>query len=146
MKINDAGLKLLKSFEGCKLSAYPDPGTGGDPWTIGYGATGPDVEEGILWTQAQADRRLAQDLIKFESGVSSLLKVVITRNEFSALVCFAYNVGLGNLKSSTLLAKINEGSISEAANQFLRWDASGGHHLPGLMRRRQAERTLFLSS
>lgn len=145
MKINQAGIDLLKSFERCRLTAYPDPGTGGDPWTCGWGSTGSDITEGTVWTQQQADDRLAQDLVKFENGVSGLLMTNINENQFSALVCFAYNVGLGNLRCSHLIADVNNGNFARAADEFLKWDYAGGKVLPGLLRRREAERTLFLS-
>lgn len=145
MKINPRGLSLLKSFEGCKLKAYPDPATGSDPWTIGYGSTGPDVEEGILWTQEQADRRLRQDLMVFERHVETYVKVPLNDNQFSALVCFSYNVGLGNLKKSTLIKKLNANDYHGAADQFLVWNKAAGKEMAGLTRRRKAERELFLS-
>lgn len=143
MRINDAGLKLLKEFEGCKLEAYQDlVGV----WTIGYGHTGEDVSPYWQITQEEADELLRKDLEKFERGVEKLLKVPVTSNEFSALVCFAYNVGLGNLKQSTLLNCINLHNKRQAPNEFLRWNKAGGIPVKGLTRRREAERLLFLSS
>jgi lysozyme len=143
-KINAAGLALIKSFEGCELTAYPDPGTGGDPWTIGYGHTGPDVQPGLTITQARATQLLEQDLQKFEQGVNGMIARSLTSNQFSALVSFAYNVGLGALQSSTLLRLVNAGDFSGAAAQFGKWVNGGSGPLPGLVRRRAAEAALFL--
>lgn len=142
MQINQAGLDLLKSCENCKLEAYQDSiGV----WTIGWGHTGDDVQSGLVITQEEADDLLTEDLEKFEDGVSHLLKVTVTSNQFSALVCFAYNVGLGNLKSSLLLRCINTSHYDDATPQFLRWDKAAGKVLAGLTTRREKERDLFVS-
>ena len=143
--INDAGVRLVQEFEGCKLEAYPDPGTGGEPWTIGFGSTGPDIGPGTVWTQEEADARFVDDLTKFGDGVDRLVRVPLTDNQFAALVSFAYNVGLGALAGSTLLRKLNAGDYQGAADQLPRWNKAGGRVLPGLVRRRAAERDLFLS-
>ena len=143
MQTNQAGLDLIKSFEGCKLQAYRDVV---GVLTIGYGHTGSGVQDGLSWTQQQADAALASDLHKFEVGVSNLAKVELTSNQFSALVCFAYNCGLGNLGSSTLLKCVNASDTQGAAAQFMRWNKAGGNVVSGLTRRRQAESTLFLKS
>jgi len=143
MQTNQAGLSLIKSFEGCKLKSYQDVV---GVWTIGYGSTGPDIKAGMNWTQAQADARLTHDLLKFEAGVTGCVKATLTPNQFSALVCFAYNVGLGNLQSSTLLKKVNASDMTGAAAEFLRWNKAGGAVIPGLTRRRQAESDLFAKS
>ena len=143
MQINQAGLDLIKSFEGCKLQSYQDVV---GVWTCGWGSTGPDISGPMTWTQAQADARLAHDLQKFENGVNSCVKVELTDNQFAALVCFAYNCGLGNLQSSTLLKCVNASDTAGAAAQFLRWNKAGGNVVPGLTRRRQAESDLFLKS
>lgn len=145
MKLSDKGLDLIKKFEGCELTAYPDPGTGGDPWTIGYGHTGPEVKEGLAITQSEADEYLKNDVMKFEEGVTDLLEVEVTQGEFDALVSFAYNCGLGALRSSTLLRLLNAGNKLAASQQFSRWDKSGGRVLAGLTRRREAERQTFLA-
>lgn len=145
MRISENGVELIKEFEGIRLGAYPDPGTNGDPWTIGYGHTGTDVRPGMRISLEQADRLLEDDLLKFERGVSELVKVPISQNEFDALVSFAFNLGLGNLKSSTLLKLLNENAHHEdVAVQFLRWDKAAGKTMPGLHRRRQAEMMMFL--
>lgn len=140
--VNDAGVALVREFEGCRLDAYRCPA--GIP-TIGYGATGPDIRMGMKWTQEEADERLAEDLARFAEGVERLVLVDLTDNQFAALVSFAYNVGLGALAGSTLLRKLNAGDYQGAADQLPRWNKGGGRVLPGLVRRRAAERDLFLS-
>ena len=137
-------LALIKSFEGCELSAYPDPGTGGDPWTIGFGHTGPEVKKGLTWSQAQADSALADDVAKFSNGVRDLTKGYPTSsNEYAALVSFAYNVGLGALADSTLLKKHRAGDKKGAAAEFARWTKACGRELKGLVRRRAAEAAVY---
>lgn len=139
MMINEAGLNLIKDFEGCRLKAYLCPA---GVWTIGYGHT-QGVKPDMVINQLQAERFLRQDLKRFEDAVTSLVKVPITPNQFSALVSFAYNVGTGALYDSTLLRKLNKKDYKGAANEFLRWNKAGGKVLPGLTRRRLAEKDLF---
>lgn len=140
--INAAGLKIIKDSEGCKLTAYPDPGTGGEPWTIGWGATGVGIKPGIIWTQERADARLAEDIRTRCLAVENYTKgVELNDNQFSALVCFAYNVGVW--RSSTLVRDILAGKFAEAAAQFELWCHAGGKILSGLVTRRQRERELF---
>ena len=138
--INAAGLNLLKSFEGIELTAYLDPV---GVWTIGYGTTS-GVYQGMKITQSQAESLLQTDLHRFETAVTEGVTRSITDNQFSALVSFTYNVGAGAFASSTLLRLLNQGDIQGAANQFLVWVYAGGTVLPGLARRRRAERLLFL--
>lgn len=142
--INSTGLLLIKNSEGCKLKAYPDPGTGGMPWTIGYGST-TNVKEGDAVTYQRAEDLLRNDLVRFEEGVDSMVLVDISDNQFSALVCFSFNVGLNNLMHSTLLKKVNDSDFNGAAQEFLKWNKAAGKILPGLSARREAERQLFLS-
>jgi lysozyme len=139
------GVDLIKSFEGVRLKAYPDPGTGGAPWTIGYGSTGPDVKRGMVITQSQAEVMLKHDLKKFENFVNSHVHVELTQGQFDALVSFAYNCGPGNLQNSTLLRDVNAGRFEAAANEFAKWNRAAGRVLPGLTRRRAAEAELFRS-
>lgn len=140
MKTSDAGITLVKSSEGLKLVAYKCPA---GIWTNGYGHTGPDVTPGMVITQAQADALLARDLERFEAGVARLVKVPLNQNQFDALVCFSFNLGLGALQGSTLLRLLNAGDYAGAAAQFPRWNKAGGKELPGLTRRRAAEQSLF---
>lgn len=143
MKISDKGIALIKSFEGCKLTAYPDPGTGGDPWTIGYGHTGPEVVPGLVIDQVDADAYLKNDVQNFEDCVESALFIEVTQDQFDALVCFAYNVGCKALSGSTLIKLMNNGDADAAAAQFAKWNKAGGRVMAGLTRRREAERDLF---
>lgn len=140
MKTNAEGIALIKSFEGCRLIAYKDM-VGVN--TVGYGHTGADVHEGMEINQAAADQMLTMDLRRFEAGVNACVKQPINENQFSALVCFAYNVGLHVLNISTLLKKINTGDMSGAAAQFVKWDHAGGKVSTGLLKRRIAETELF---
>lgn len=142
---------LIQQFEGCarrlpagNFAAYPDPGTGGAPWTIGWGTTGPDIRPGLVWTQAQCDARLAADVGSFATRVSALLgNAPTTQRQFDALVSFAYNVGLAQLAGSTLLRLHKAGDHAGAQQQFVRWDKAAGKVMPGLLRRRQAEAALY---
>jgi len=144
MKINEEGLELIKSFEGCELKAYKDiVGI----LTIGYGHTGADVKENQTITQAEAEEILKTDLERFEKGVLDLCKLVtLNSNQFSALVCFSFNVGLGAFKTSTMLKLLSAKEYDKAADQFLRWNKAGGKEVKGLTRRREAERALFLKA
>ena len=138
-------MRLIKESEGCVLKAYPDPATGGEPFTIGYGSTGSHVYPGKVITQAEADRLLDEDVDLFERGVNRLVNVDLTQGQFDALVCFAFNLGLGALQQSTLLKLLNAGDYEGAAKQFQRWDKAGGKVMAGLTKRRQAESELFLA-
>ena len=142
MRTNRCGIALIQEFESCRLRAYLC--SAGKP-TLGWGSTGSDIKLGMTWTQEQADERFERDLQRFEREVESLLTFEPTNNEFSALVSFAYNVGVNALSKSTLLRKFNAGDTTGAANEFLRWNKAGGNVLAGLARRRDAERDLFLS-
>lgn len=143
-RINAEGLGILMHFEGCRLEAYPDPGTGGAPYTIGWGETGPDIKPGLKWTQKQCDERLLERLREFEAGVEEMVKVRISTNAFSALVSLGFNIGLSALRGSTLMRLVNQGRMKEAAEEFVRWNKSGSRTMAGLTRRRLAERDLFL--
>jgi lysozyme len=143
--IDREGLKLLSTFERCELTAYDD---GGGVWTIGYGHTGDEVYSGQTISQTQAEELLRGDLEKFESYVEEAVEVQLNDSQFSALVCFCFNVGPGTdgFGGSTLLKLVNEGNYREAANQFLVWNKVNGEPWLGLTRRRLAERSLFLGN
>lgn len=143
-KIGQRGLALIKQFEGCKLQAYPDPATGGKPWTIGYGHT-KGVKPSDQITQAQAEAFLSEDLAVFELTVNSAIKCLMTQNQFDAMVSLAFNIGGGNFAQSTLVKKFNAGDVQGAADQFPRWKFANGNEMLGLIKRRAAERELFLS-
>lgn len=145
MKLSQAGKDLIKSFEGMELRVYPDPATGGEPYTAGYGHTGGDVKPGMKVTQAMADAWFDKDIERFESGVSKLLTAPTTQSQFDAMVSLAYNIGLGNFGKSTLLRKHNEKCYSCAAGQFPAWNRAAGKVMNGLTRRRNAERDVYMS-
>ena len=140
MKISDRGIKLIQEFEGCKLTSYLDSV---GVCTIGWGSTGSDIKPGMTITQEEADRRLRDHLAGVEERIEVLVTIPITQNQFDALCSFAYNLGVGALRTSTLLKLINLGDFGSAAKQFLRWDRAGGVSLAGLTRRRRAEMALF---
>lgn len=148
MKTSQSGLELLVQFEGLKLSPYLD--SIGKP-TIGIGST--YYENGIAVTMK--DPPISKDrayslmknvLGKFEEGISNLVKVKLNQNQFDALVCFTYNVGLGNLGKSSLLRLLNDNKCDLASQEFPKWSKAGGKTLEGLVKRRNAEQTLFLKS
>ena len=137
--INEAGLELIKHFEGCKLVAYLCPA---HKWTIGFGSTR-NVYEGKVITQSDADERLKRDLWGAEGAVSRLVTTDLTDNEFAACVSLCFNIGSGNFGNSTLLKLLNEEQMDRAVLEFTRWDRGGGKMLPGLHLRRVAESELF---
>lgn len=139
MKIGSTGVDLIKHFESCKLTAYQDSV---GIWTIGWGHTG-SVKKGDIWTQGEADNILLNDLDKFEGYVNQYVKVPLTQNQFDALVSWTFNLGPGNLKSSTMLTKLNEKKYDEVPSQMKRWNKAGGKVLRGLERRRNAEAAMF---
>lgn len=145
-QINAAALGIIKGAEGCRLSAYPDPGTGADPVTIGYGATGAGIHMGLVWTQAQCDARLQQDVGNRGDQVAHVLAgVATTGNQFGAMVSLAYNIGIGNFGSSSVLRFHKAGDHHSAGLAFASWNKGGGRVLPGLVRRRAAEAALYLT-
>ena len=141
MRISEKGINLIKRFEGLRLGAYLDSV---DVPTIGYGHTR-GVKLGQTITQEQADALLEEDIHEFELAIQRLVHVNLTQNQFDALVSFTFNLGIGSLKQSTLLKKLNAGDITGAANEFNRWTYAGGKKLTGLVKRRSAERLLFIT-
>ena len=144
MKLSQRGIDLIKQFEGYSSKAYPDPATGGAPWTIGYGTTN-GVRPGMIITAEQAEKMLRDDVAKFESGVSSLITAPTTQGQFDAMVSLAYNIGLGNFGKSTLLKKHNARCYTCAADQFRVWNRANGKVMNGLTKRRAAERQVYMS-
>jgi lysozyme len=140
--ISSKGVDLIAGFEGFVGHPYRDAV---GVLTVGYGHTGPDTARIGNITEREGKALLARDLIRYEDGVKRYVKAKINQHEFDALVSFVYNVGVGSLAGSTLLRKLNAGDKRGAADEFLKWDKAGGHALPGLTRRRKAERALFLS-
>jgi lysozyme len=146
MGINDglilkaSDLTITKQSEGCRLTAYQDSV---GVWTIGWGHTGPEVHEGLVWTQAQADAQLLKDMAAAEANVRAVVEIPLTQDEFIALCDLAFNIGTSNLDGSTLLRLLNAGDIDGAIAQFSVWNEAGGRVLAGLVNRRTAEATLF---
>lgn len=149
MTISDKGLNLIKQFESMQTIAYPDPATGDEPWTIGYGTTiypnGQMVKRGDVCTLAQAESYLRHDVDTFTQEVFDCVKVTLNQNQLDALVSLCYNIGPTNFKTSTLVKLCNAGKFIEAAEQFLRWNKAKGKVMKGLVLRREAERLLFIS-
>lgn len=135
-------LKFIEQFEGCVLTAYEDQK---GIWTIGFGSTGRDVTEGLIWTKEQAEERFKDDLFLLWVRISKLINVPITDNEETALLSISYNIGYGNFRKSRILLKLNEKNYQEAADSFLLWNKIGNTINRGLTRRRIAERALFLT-
>ena len=142
MRTSQRGLSLIKSFEGLRLQAYQDAV---GVWTIGYGTTR-GVNSGMKISKEQAERMLLNDVQRFEPEIERLVTVPLSQNQWDALVSFTYNLGSANLGSSTLRRLLNSGDYAAAADQFPRWNKAGGKVLPGLVRRRAAERDLFLEA
>lgn len=144
MQVSEALIEAIKDHEGLELEAYLCPTK---VWTIGYGSTmfeGKPVKKGMKITQTQAEAQLRRDVATFAAGVDRLVTVPMSQGQLDALTSFAYNLGLGALKDSTLLELMNKGDIKGAAAQFSRWNKAKGKALPGLTKRRRAERELFL--
>jgi lysozyme len=172
MKTNKAGRKIILKHEGYSTVAYPDPYSllaiemrkppaernpnwtclPGDPWTIGIGETGPGIGPGTSWTPEVVSVRFEARIAEVESQVDKAVECCLNENQFSALVSWVFNEGIGQLLhggpkhgSSTLLEKLNEGDFLGAAAEFVRWDIGGGHHSHGLRERRLDEQALFLT-
>lgn len=155
MTTSAKGIELIHSFEGYAFAlpddsvrAYPDPATGGKPWTIGWGSTtdenGRPIQAGTIWSRDRADARFRAHLADFEAGVSKAIGSAPTsQSEFDALVSFSYNLGLGNLASSTLLKKHRAGDKAGAQAEFAKWANAAGKKMAGLVRRRAAEAALY---
>ncbi|MGE0725170.1 MAG: lysozyme [Alphaproteobacteria bacterium] len=176
----DIALDEIRRHEGCHLQAYPDPASpkgklilarrrgrnvaqaeidaaSGDPWTVGWGCTGPEIVEGTAWTQEQADAELLARVEELDRQIVGELEVETTTNQRAALIILAYNIGIGRhadrrrgikglgLRGSTLLRLLNAGDVAGAADQFLVWNKAGGLVMAGLVTRREAERALFLT-
>lgn len=141
MKISLEGLSLIKKFEGCRLEAYK---CSANVLTIGYGHTG-GVKETDTITQPEADELLEKDVAKFEKYVSSNVKVELNQSQFDALVAWTFNLGVGNLRESTMLKKLNNEDYASVPSEMKRWNKAGGKTLDGLIRRRKAESLLFES-
>lgn len=139
--MNGKGIMLIKKFEGCKLKAYKDAV---GILTIGWGHTGPDVHVGQTISEREAEWLLKTDLLRFEIAVGNLVTSAVSQNQFDALVSFAYNLGTGTLKKSTLLKKVNSNPDDPTiADEFGKYVYAGKKKLPGLIARRIAESALY---
>jgi lysozyme len=133
---------LVEGFEGDILHAYPD---GNGVWTNGFGNTHGVTKDTPPITQAQAIADLKRNLLSADNDILSLVTVSLNQNMYDALVSFDYNIGPGHLRQSTTLRKLNAGDYYGAADAMLMWDEVAGKVSPGLLRRREAEKALFLS-
>ena len=143
---------LIKPFEGYAKRlpngdciAYPDPATGGEPWTIGYGSTGSGISAGTMWSKDQAEERLQEHVEYFSKGLVGLSPSLLQASprRFAAVLSWAYNCGLGNYRISTFKKRVDAGDWEGAAEQCLKWNKANGRVMAGLTRRRQAE-SLFM--
>jgi lysozyme len=146
MKASINAIELIKRFEGCRYHPYRDAV---GLWTVGYGhliGDGKSVpsSDNRNFTQDEINDLLVNDLMHVESGISVLIRVQLTQNQFDALCSFCYNLGVGTLQKSTLLKDINASLWDAAANDILKFHFAGGVSLPGLVKRRQAEHDLFI--
>ncbi|MCG3463745.1 lysozyme [Xenorhabdus bovienii] len=144
MEISENGINKIKSYEGLRLHAYPDPATGAEPWTIGYGHTRGVKPEQII-TEQQAETFLHEDLIPIYAEIQRVVKVPLTQGQFDALCSFIFNLGIGNFIHSTLLKKLNLADYQGAAEEFLKWDRADGRVLADLRVRRASEQKMFMS-
>ena len=154
----ETAIAFLKREEGLRLRAYPDPASGGDPWTIGYGATGPDIRRGTVWTEDHAEQDLRARVCDIVDMLLQEVEVVLTDNQLAALTSWIYNIGKGRyddpdtpqneglgFRGSTLLRRLNEGNVQAAADELRRWNRAAGRVNKVLVGRRERERTLFLT-
>lgn len=144
MELSERGRELIQGFEACRLHAYkPTPE---DVWTIGWGATGMNITHDTVWTQEHADARFLADTADFARKVwADVWQASTTQGQFDAMVSLAYNIGLENFARSTVLRKHRVHDYAAAADGFLLWNKQKGKVLNGLVRRRKAERQLYLS-
>lgn len=148
-KLTQAGFGLIKAHEGLRLKAYPDPGTKGEPWTIGYGHTSaagvPKVTPDMVITKEYAEETFKRDLKTFENHVRFSVKTPITDEQFSALVSFMYNVGPTTFDKSSVLRAVNAGRFDLVPAKLALYNRAGGKVLKGLVRRRAEEGKMFSS-
>lgn len=153
LSLGERGKALIRKWEGCarrradgRFEAYPDPGSAdGRPWTIGWGSTGPDIAEGLVWTQAQCDARFEEDVGRYAAQVAETIgSAPTTQAQFDALVSFHYNTGA--IRKAALTRLHCESRFADAAREFARWIYNDGKVLPGLRKRRAEEAALYLSA
>lgn len=139
-KLDEAGIQFVKDREGLRLKAYDD---GGGVWTIGYGHV-KGVKKGQVINTATAEKLLKSDLAEFEGAVDALVNVELTQNQFNALVSFAFNVGVGAFRKSTLLKVLNQGEYGKVPNELSKWVKDNGKVVQGLVKRRALEAAMFM--
>lgn len=139
MNISEEGLSLIKKFEGCELKSYR---CSANVLTIGYGHT-KGVEEDQEITQEEAEEMLVSELGEYEGYINDMVECDLEQHQFDALVAWVYNLGPTNLRSSTMLKRLNSNDLDDVPNQIKRWDKAGGKVLAGLTRRREAEALMF---
>lgn len=137
-------MEFIQSFEGCSLKAYKALATE-KYWTIGWGHYGPDITQGMTITQQQADDMFKNDLAPYCRAVDQSVTYPKTQNQFDAMVSLCYNIGTGGFRGSSVCSDLNKGKVQLAGDDFLKWTKSGGVVIPGLVRRRNAERLIFLN-
>ncbi len=150
MQISQDGIDIIAEFEGFEEKAYPDPATGAEPITIGYGTTvyadGVKVQMGDTISEEDAMYELEHHVNELVIPVlEQYVKVELSQSQIDALASFIYNVGSGNFRKSTLLKKLNAGDYDGAAAELLKWNRANGRVMAGLTRRRAAEQDLFLA-
>lgn len=143
---------LIKPFEGCAkvlpnnlVQAYPDPGTGKEPWTIGWGTTGPDVTENTVWTMQQCEEALDEHILYFLNGLLRLSPTLTNESprRIAAVLSWVYNCGLGNYRISTFKKRIDTKDWQGAAVECRKWNKASGRVLRGLTIRRNAEAAML---
>jgi lysozyme len=132
---------FIKQHEGLRFAAYQDSG---GVWTIGYGHTGPEVKEGLIWDQEQCDKALNNDIQISFSGLRKVLTKILSDRQMAAVLSFVFNLGLGAFRASTMFQLIQTGDWIAASKEFIRWDRVGKEEVKGLLIRRFEEATLFL--
>ncbi len=142
LQLSPTGVGLIQLFEHCRLESYQDQH---GIWTIGWGHTGPEVVEGLVWTGQQCDDAFRADVKAAVAANDHVLPETVTQNQFDALVSFTFNVGIGAEAHSTMLKLILAGDMQGAAEEFPKWDHVNGKPNDGLLHRRLAEQALFLS-
>jgi len=140
LRLSVAGQTLIQTFEALRLQAYQDIR---GVWTIGWGHTGPEVVQGLTWTQAQATTAFQEDILWAAKAVQDLVTVILNQNQFDGLVSFVFNIGVEAFEHSTLLVLLNDGNFEGAALQFGRWIHAGSIISSGLINRRKSEANLF---
>lgn len=142
--------KLWKEFEGLELKAYPDPATGNEPWTIGWGHTGSlsgsKVRRGMVITKEQAEQFMKDDLLQVWRNLQPLIKVDLNANQWAALISFAGNVKWTSVKSSSVVKYINAGRLAEVPGRMALYRLGDGKVMNGLVRRRASEGTLWMKA